>query len=57
VSLSGEPLVEQIAPEFGEAPKVPMSLIENQRHVLELKDYRARYQAYWNSTSAKTISG
>lgn len=57
LSLSGEPLIEQLAPEFGAVTTSPMPLIEYHKHIIELKDYRARYQSYWNSTSKLTHSG
>ena len=57
LSLSGEPLIDQLTSEFDRVPNRPMSLLAYHEHVLELKDYRARYQAYWNSTSSKTSSG
>lgn len=57
VGLSGEPFIPQIRPQMGDKPKPPAPLLEFYKQSIHLKDYRNRYQAYWNSTAEKSSSG
>ena len=57
LALSGEPLIPELTKEFGDRPKEPMSLLDYHENVLRLKEYRGRYQSYWNSTAESTTTG
>ncbi|KAL8639003.1 MAG: hypothetical protein Q9226_008934, partial [Calogaya cf. arnoldii] len=57
LSLSGEPLIPELVPEFGHEPLPPMPLLEFCDQVLQLKAFRNEYAAYWASTAEKTKSG
>jgi len=57
IGLSGEPFIPEIRAQFGEKPKTPAPLLEFYKQSLHLKDFRERYQAYWNSTAEKSSSG
>ncbi|PVH87638.1 amidase [Cadophora sp. DSE1049] len=57
VALSGEPLVPQIAHMFANGRKQPVPLLTFFNSTLHLKNFRARYQAYWSSTVDKTGTG
>jgi len=55
LQLSGEAIVPQLAHLFPDGKLQPsMGLVEWEDTVLHLQDYRARYQAYWESTSNMT---
>ncbi|KAK3349053.1 amidase signature domain-containing protein [Lasiosphaeria hispida] len=58
LQLSGEPEVYEIEGLFEPGgPRKPMSLTEYQDVVLQMRDYRNRYQEYWMSTASVTKSG
>ncbi|KAL8847886.1 MAG: hypothetical protein Q9221_007097 [Calogaya cf. arnoldii] len=57
LSLSGEPLISELVPEFGHEPLAPMPLLNFYDQVLQLKAFRNEYAAYWASTAEKTKSG
>lgn len=58
LQLSGEPPVPQIQHLFDNGKlKEPMNLVEYEQVVLHMKDYRHRYQEYWESTVELTDTG
>ncbi|OJD30133.1 general amidase [Diplodia corticola] len=57
LKLSGEPLIPELQPEFGDEPAPPTPLLEFYNNTLRLKKYRERYQSYWESTSPDTDTG
>ncbi|KAK5660619.1 hypothetical protein OQA88_13183 [Cercophora sp. LCS_1] len=58
LALSGEPLIPELVPLAPTGkPQPPKTAIEVAQYVQRMMIYRARYQAYWQSTSAKTASG
>ena len=57
VALSGEPMVPQIQSLFENGHPQPISVPQYYNNTLHLQGYRARYQAYWNSTAEQTGTG
>ena len=57
VALSGEPLVPQIRSLFENGAPQPLNIPQYYNNTLHLHDYRARYQAYWDSIAEKTGTG
>lgn len=57
IALSGEPLIPEIRPLFANGPPEPILVPEFYNNTLRLQDFRARYQAYWNSTAKKSKTG
>ena len=57
IALSGEPLIPEIRPEFGSAPKSPLPLLDFYNNSLQLKDFRERYLEYWSSTGKVVTTG
>ena len=57
INLSGEPFIPEIQAQFGEEPKTPAPLLGFYKQYLHLKEFRERYQAYWNSTAKNSQTG
>lgn len=57
LELSGEPLIPQLADDFGEGPQQPANVLEFYERTIQLQKYRERYLAYWESTGNETESG
>lgn len=58
LALSGEPLIKQLKGDFPNGrPNPPISAIQVEKAVLQLRDYRAEYQDCWMSTASTTRTG
>ncbi|KAK4171361.1 Acetamidase [Triangularia setosa] len=58
IQQSGEPIVPEIENVFpGGKRRPPISLPEYEQVVLKMKDYRWKYNDYWQSSAGKTSSG
>lgn len=57
IGLSGEPWIPQVQVQFGEKPRNPTPILKFYKESLHLKEFRERYQAYWDSTATNSSTG
>ncbi|KAF8846807.1 amidase [Acephala macrosclerotiorum] len=58
IHISGEPIVPEIQHLFPNGQlQPPMNLVNYEKVVMHMKDYRQRYHDYWSSTANKTRNG
>ncbi|KAI9660056.1 MAG: hypothetical protein M1821_001408 [Bathelium mastoideum] len=57
LALSGEPLIPELQRSFGSGPRPPLNVLEFYKNTIRLKEFRARYQEYWSSTSSTNPTG
>jgi amidase len=57
LALSGEPLVSELEPQFGNGPLPAVALSEFYKSTIDLRKWRTKYNDYWTSTSNLTSTG
>lgn len=57
LALSGEPPVPELVQGLGDGPRDPTPLLDYFNLTLRLREYRERYEDYWESTASRTEKG